>query len=193
MKFKDINPSVIELAAPHVFYRVQLIRPRATSVEMNGLLMPPVGLMHGRFCLPHEPVVYVADSPETALYESLLRRETVSISLSELRRKCLVAFVTTDTLRLADLRGLAEPYPVLLSLRVAQTQELAADCRAMGLDGVAYASAQHPQHTCVALFESAIACLNKHGSNRLVKTGTQRLLKVVQTALSRSLVSLDES
>lgn len=119
MKFKDLNPTVIELAAPYVFYRTQLIRPRVTSVQMNGVSMPPVGLMHGRYCLPDEPVAYLADSPDTALYESLLRRETVSRSLSELRRRCLVEFVTTGTLRLADLRGLAEPYPVLQSLRVA--------------------------------------------------------------------------
>jgi hypothetical protein len=193
MKFKDLNPSVIELAAPYVFYRVQLIRSRATSLKMNGLSMPPMGLMHGRFCLPHEPVAYLADGPETALYESLLRRETVSRTISELRRKCLVEFATTGTLRLADLRGLAEPYPVLQSLRVAQTQELAVDCRAMELDGVVYASAQHPHHTCIALFQSGISQLSKRDSQRLVKMGTNRLLQVVQTALWRSGVPLDES
>lgn len=48
---------------------------------------------------------------QTALYESLLRRETVSRTLSELRRRCLVEFVTTGSLHLADLRGLAETYP----------------------------------------------------------------------------------
>ena len=100
MKFKDLNPTIIELPAPYVFHRVQLIRSRATSLQMNGLSMPPVGLMHGRFCLPNEPVAYLADSQETALYESLLRRETVSRSLSELRRKGLVEFVTTGPLRL---------------------------------------------------------------------------------------------
>lgn len=193
MKFKDLNPSVIELAAPYVFYRVQLIRSRATSLKMNGLSMPPMGLMHGRFCLPHEPVAYLADGPETALYESLFRRETVSRTISELRRKCLVEFATTGTLRLADLRGLAEPYPVLQSLRVAQTQELAVDCRAMELDGVVYASAQHPHHTCIALFQSGISQLSKRDSQRLVKMGTNRLLQVVQTALWRSGVPLDES
>lgn len=193
MKFKDLNPSVIELAAPCVFYRVQLIRSRRTSVQLNGLSMPPVGLLHGRFCLPNEPVAYLADSQETALYESLLRRETVSRTLSELRRRCLVEFVTTGSLRLADLCGLAEPYPVLQSLRVAQTQELAADCRAMDLDGVIYASAQHPHHTCIALFPSGISRLSKRGSQRLVKVGTNRLLQVVQTALWRSGVPLDES
>ena len=192
MKFKDINPTVIELATPCVFHRVQLIRPRATSVQMNGLSMPPVGLMHGRFCLPNEAVAYLADSPETALYESLLRRETVSRTLSELRRRCLVEFVTMRPLRLADLRGLAEPYPVLQSLRVAQTQELAADCRAMALNGVVYASAQHPHHTCIALFQSGITQLSKRNSRRLLKPRTNRMLQVLQMALWRSGVPLDE-
>jgi len=192
MRFVDINPSVIELAAPNIFYRVQLIRSRSTSVVLNGLSMPPLGLMHGRFCLKGAPVAYLADSPETALYESLLRRETVSRSLSELRRKCLVEFVTRSTLRLADLRNRAEPYPVLQSLRVTQTQEFAAECQTMGLDGILYASAQHPQHTCIALFESGIAQVGKRGSQRLVKMGTNRLLQVAQTAMWRSGVPLME-
>lgn len=192
MKFRDLNPNVIELAAPRVFHRVQLNRPRATSVQINGLSMPPVGLMLGRFCLPDEPVAYLADSQETALYESLLRRETVSRTLSELRRRSLVEFVSTGPLRLADLQSLAEPYPVLQSLRVAQTQELAADCRALSLDGVIYTSAQHPQHTCVALFQSGITRLSKSNSQRLVKPGSDRLLKVLQTALWRSGVPLDD-
>ena len=192
MKFKDLNPSIIELAAPFVFYRVQLIRPRAKSVHLNGLSMPPVGLMYGRFCLPNEAVAYLADSPETALYESLLRRETTSRSLTELRRRNLVEFVTTGPLRLADLRGLAETYPVLLSRRVAQTQELAVDCRAIDLDGVVYASAQHPNHSSIALFLSGIAKLSKRNSQRLVKVGTNRLLQVLQMALWGSQVPLDE-
>jgi hypothetical protein len=192
MKFKDLNPSIIELAAPSVFYRVQLIRSRSKSVQINGLTMPPVGLMYGRFCLPDEPVAYLADSQETSLYESLLRRETTSRSLTELRRRCLVEFATTGALRLADLRSLAEPYPVLQSLRVTQTQELAADCRAKALNGVAYASAQHPNHTCIALFQSGIAKLVKRNSHRLIKVGTNRLLQVLQVALWCSQVPLDE-
>lgn len=193
MKFKDLQPPVIELPAPRVFHRVQLIRPRVNSVRMNGLSLPPVGLMQGRFCLSSEPVAYLADSPQTALYESLLRRETVSRTLSELRRRCLVEFVTTGSMRLADLRGLAEPYPVLQSLRVAQTQELAAECRALALDGMVYASAQHPHHFCVALFHSGIGQLSKRGSQRLVKPGTNRLLQVLQSALWNSGVPLDAS
>lgn len=193
MKLQEINPTFVELPASCVFYRVQLIRSRNTSVQINGLSLPPVGLMHGRFCLPDEPVAYLADSPETALYESLLRRETISRTMSELRRKSLVEFVTTAPLRLADLRGLAEPYPVLQSLRVVQTQELAADCRAVALNGVIYASAQHPLHACVALFQSGIHRLSKRSSQRLVKPGTHRLLGVLQMALWYSRVPLDES
>jgi RES domain len=192
MKFKDLKPPVIELPASCVFHRVQLIRPRAHSVRMNGLSLPPLGLMQGRFCLSSESVAYLADSPETALYESLLRRETVSRTLSELRRRCLVEFVTSGPLHLADARSLAEPYPVLQSLRVSQTQELAAECRAMELDGVVYASAQHPQHTCLALFSSGIIQLSKRSSKRLIKPGTNRLLQVLQIALWRSGVPLDE-
>lgn len=193
MKFKDLNPPILELPPLNVFHRVQLLRRRATSLQINGLFMPPVGLMHGRFCLPNEPVAYLADSEETALYESLLRRETVSRSLSELRRKCLVEVVTTDALRLADLLGLAEPYPLLQSLRVAQTQELAASCRAIGLDGVFYASAQHPQHNCLAVFQSGIARLRKRRVQQLVKPGSSRLLQVMHSALWRSGVPLEES
>lgn len=78
MRLAELNPPIVELPAGQVFHRVQLSRPRAHSVVMNGLSMPPAGLRHGRFCLADEPVAYLADSPETALYESLLRRETVS-------------------------------------------------------------------------------------------------------------------
>ncbi len=190
MKFKDLDPSVVELPANQVFYRVQLIRARSSSVLLHGLSLPPAGLMQGRFCLPGESVAYLADSPETALYESLLRRETSSRNLSEFRRRCLVEFVTLGTLRLADLRELAEPYPVLQSLRVAQTQECAQDCHSMGLDGILYASAQHAHHDCMALFERGMSRLKKRGSQRLVKAGTHRLLRVLHLALSRSGVPL---
>ena len=43
MKFTDLSPSLIELAPHHVFYRVQLIRSRASSLVLNGLSMPPLG------------------------------------------------------------------------------------------------------------------------------------------------------
>lgn len=99
-------------------------------------------------------------------------------------------FETTGKLRLADLRRLAEPYPVLQSLRATQTQEFAKDCRSQGLDGIIYASAQQPHHDCTALFLSGIDRLRKIESQRLVKLGSDRLLAVLETALWRSGVPL---
>jgi hypothetical protein len=63
----------------------------------------------------------------------------------------------------------------------------------MDLNGVVYASAQHPKHTCIALFQSGICRLSKRSSHRLVKPGSNRLLQVLQTSLWRSGVPLDES
>lgn len=190
MRFTDLNPPIIELSAGQVFHRVQLIRPRSGSVMLNGLALPPVGLRHGRFCLADGPVAYLADSPETALYECLLRRETVSRSLADFSNRCLVAFTSRQTLRLADLRELAEPYPVLQSMRVVHTQAFAADCSSHGLDGIVYASAQHPHHACTALFRSGIETLVKRQSQRLVKPGSMQLLQVLHTAIWRSGVPL---
>jgi hypothetical protein len=190
MRFIELNPPIIELAAGQVFHRVQLIRPRSNSVLLNGLSLPPVGLRHGRFCLADGPVAYLADSAETALYESLLRRETVSRSLADFTPRCLVEFASRVTLRLADLRELAEPYPVLQSMRVAHTQAFAADCHSRGLDGVLYASAQHPHHACTALFSTGIHTLVKRNARRLVKQGSSRLLMEAHAALWRSGVPL---
>ena len=58
--------------------------------------------------------------------------------------------------------------------------------QAVGLDGILYASAQHPHHACIAVFESGIDQLSKRSSQRLVKVGTDRLLQVLQTAIWRS-------
>ena len=78
MKFKELNPSVVELASANIFYRVQSVRARSSNVVINGVSLPPVGLMSSRFCLSDEPVAYLADSQETALYESLLRRQSAA-------------------------------------------------------------------------------------------------------------------
>lgn len=104
--------------------------------------------------------------------------------------RCLVEFTSRATLRLADLRELVEPYPVLQSLRVTHTQAFASDCRAHPLDGIWYASAQHPNHTCTALFGSGIAALLKGESRHLVKPGSARLLVELEAALWRSGVPL---
>jgi hypothetical protein len=60
MKFKELNPSVVELASANIFYRVQSVRARSSNVVINGVSLPPVGLMSSRFCLSDEPVAYLA-------------------------------------------------------------------------------------------------------------------------------------
>ena len=137
-------------------------------MRINGLLLAPTGLQSGRFCLPSEATAYLADSEHTALYESIFRRDVHSRSLADLARKSLVTFATKGRLRLADVRALAEPYPVLQAQRIAITQTFAQECRAQQLDGIVYASAQHPLHACIALFASGMAELKKVSSLPLV-------------------------
>lgn len=190
MQYKDILPPILELAPGHTFHRVQLTRARKTSLRIHGLLLPPNGLKAGRFDLADESTAYLADSELTALYESVFRRDLHSRSLEDLARKSLVQFLTTGRLRLADLRGLAEPYPVLQAQRIAITQAFAQECRAQELDGIVYASAQHPQHACLALFASGMARLKKTTSLPLIKPGTSQLLMCVIDATRRSGVPL---
>ncbi len=190
MQFQDLQPPVLELAPSVSLFRVQLTRARATSVHLNGLLLAPAGLLAGRFCLADEITAYLADSPETALYESLFRREVVACSWAQLRQRSLVEFSSHAVLRLADLRGLAEPYPVLQAQRIALTQAFSQQCRNQALDGVLYGSAQHPQHACVCLYASGARQLHKTHSTPLVQPNSQRLLSVVVDAARRSGVPL---
>ncbi|MBK6648424.1 MAG: RES domain-containing protein [Betaproteobacteria bacterium] len=69
------------------------------------MLAPPGGLA-GRFDLADEATAYLADSPETALYESLFRREVRSCHFSRIEQRALMTFETQASLRLVDLRGL---------------------------------------------------------------------------------------
>ncbi len=190
MNLKDLKPPLIELPAGQTFFRVQLLRARTGSVRTNGLLLPPAGVLSGRFCLPDQLTAYLADSADTALFEALFRRDTVSRSLMDLRKRALLQFTTIQRLRLVDLRPLAEPYPLLQSLRMAQTQALGRDCFQAGQDGLIYASAQHPQHACVCLFPRGIAALKRLHQWALVKPGSRQLLHPVVDAARRSGVPL---
>lgn len=190
MKFKDLKPSLIQLPAGQNFYRVQLTRARKTSVRINGLLLSPAGLKTGRFCLDTEPTAYMADSEHTALYESMFRRDIQSRSLSDLAKRSLAKFSNKAPLRFADLRGLAATYPVLQAQRFSSTQAFAHECRQHDLDGIIYESAQHPHHTCMAVFESGIAKLKKVSSLPLVKPNSRQLLRCVTEAARRSAVPL---
>ena len=115
---------------------------------------------------------------------------TKSRSLGDLRKRTLLQFTTAGPLRLVDLRPLAEPYPLLLSLRIEQTQALARDCFKAGHHGLIYASAQHLQHACVCLFPSGIPLLKRQQQWPLVKPGTRQMLHAVVDAVRRSGVPL---
>lgn len=190
MNLKELKPPLIELPAGQTFFRVQLLRTRPGTVKTHGLLLPPAGVLSGRFCLPDQVTAYLADSAGTALFESLFRRETKSRSLGDLRQRALLQFTTTQPLRLVDLRPLAEPYPLLLSLRIEQTQALALDGVKADHQGVIYASAQHLQHACVCLFPQGIAALRRQHQWPLVKRGSRQLLHAVVDAARRSGVPL---
>jgi hypothetical protein len=73
------------------------------------------------------------------------------------------------SLRLADLRGLEERYPVLQSMRYETSQKFAQDCQQQGLHGILYASAQHPHHSCVCLFKAGLEQTRKLTAFALVE------------------------
>ncbi|MEC5213569.1 hypothetical protein RCH06_002122 [Polaromonas sp. CG_9.5] len=182
MNFKDLNPPILEISAHQTWHRVQRKSVRRGSVRLNGYVLAPTGGLTGRFDLADEPTAYLADSPETALYESMFRREVRSCHWDRLLERTMVAFETCARLRLADLRGLEERYPVLQSMRYETSQKFAQDCRQQGLHGILYASAQHPQHSCVCLFREAIEQTKKLTAFALVESGTDNLLRSVANA-----------
>jgi hypothetical protein len=190
MNFQDLQPPILELAAPHTWHRVQRSRARSGSVRIKGYVLAPTGGLTGRFDLAGEPIAYVADSAETALYESVFRREVRSCHWDRLTERSLLTFETRANLRLVDLRGLEERYPVLQSMRYETSQAFAQDCRAQGLHGILYASAQHPHHGCVCLFKAGIEHSKKREAWPLVAPGTDHLLKSVVNAARGSQVPL---
>ncbi len=121
--------------------------------------LPPIGGLSGRFDLPDESCAYLGESPDTALYESLFRREKEWVTLDELRARELVTVSVRSTLELGDLRPHAAGWPVLQALRFSETQELAREAREAGFDGFIYRSAQHYGQDSVVLFEPAPSCL----------------------------------
>ena len=135
MNFDDLNPPYIELPSHYVWYRIQRLKARFDSVRTRGFVLAPPGPLSGRFALFNEPTAYLADTERTALYEPLFRREVRSCHLDQIKARALVTFRTKDRLRLVDLRGLEERYPVLQSLRYETTQAFAASCRQSGAHG----------------------------------------------------------
>lgn len=182
---------IIEIPAGDVFYRIQLTKPRKTSVRKNRMFLAPAGHQSGRFCLKSSVTAYIADSPDTALYEAVFRREIeASIPLESLRKKSLATFRIKNPLRLVDIRGLEEKYPVLQSRRIQFTQAFAEECFVAGYDGILYASTQHPYHECICLFEAGIKKMKFLEALPLVKPGTDILMQSVIEAADCSGLSI---
>ncbi len=183
-------PPIVELPTHQIWHRVQRATARRGSVRLRGYILAPTGGLTGRFDLAAEPTAYLADSPETALYESVFRREVRSCHWDRLLERTMVTFETRASVHLADLRGLEERYPVLQSLRYEISQKFAQDCQHRNLDGILYASAQHPHHSCVCLFKSGIEQTKKLTTFALVEPGTGHLLQSVANAARGSQVPI---
>lgn len=183
-------PPTLEIPAHQIWHRVQRATPRRGSVRLKGFVLAPTGGLTGRFDLADEPTAYLADSPETALYESVFRREVRSCHWDRLQERVMVTFETRASVHLADLRGLEERYPVLQSLRYEVSQKFAQDCRQQDLHGILYASAQHPHHSCVCLFKSGIEHIKKLTAFELVEPATGHLLKSAANAARGSQVPI---
>jgi hypothetical protein len=115
--------------------------------------------MVGRFDVTTCAVGYFADSPLTTLYEMLFRRATAHRKRADVAERQVLRATLRAPLRLLDLCGAEEASPVLVSTRYAETQALALAARAKGVDGIRYASPQHPSLQCIAVFESALTKL----------------------------------
>lgn len=190
MNLADLNPPFIELPEYQIWHRIQRARARFDSVRVRGFILAPAGTLSGRFDLKDEATAYLADGELTALYESLFRREARSCHLDLLRERTLTSFRTISRLRLVDLRGLEERFPVLQSLRYESTQAFAADCRRSDAHGVLYASAQHPSHGCICLFKEGVERMSRITSVPLVEPGTERLHRSVVLAAHGSQVPI---
>ncbi|MFG6465344.1 RES family NAD+ phosphorylase [Roseateles sp. BYS87W] len=191
MKLADLEftPS-FDLPAPAVLYRIQRIRARRGSMRVGRVLLPPADLLGGRFDIAGVAVGYFAEAPETAVYESLCRREATSVSLRTASLRTLLCLRTTQILNLLDLRMHASSWPVLQSLRLRHTQELAADAHAHGFAGIVYCSAQQHNMHCYALFGDPLNSLRAVWSEHLTEPGTGNLHTVLAGAIKGSQVPL---
>lgn len=157
MKLRDLQylpPTT--LATAQTVYRVQRTKPRPGATTIGALKLAPAGDMSSRFAVTSLPAGYFAESPETAVYESLVRREAVALSISNAANRVLLCLRTTRAINLLDLRPHAPSWPVLQSLRFTATQEVAAEAVAEGFEGIAYRSAQQHGQDCFVVFGDAL-------------------------------------
>jgi hypothetical protein len=153
MKLTDLqHVQTTSIPPGQSYFRVQRSKLSKSTVLKGPLKLAPPGRLAGRFDLSDTPCAYLAEAPETALYEAVFRREASLVSLSSLANQELVAVQTCRAISVADLRPHAGTWPVLQSLRLSETQELASELQAAGFDGAMYRSAQQYGYDCIALF-----------------------------------------
>ena len=145
--------------------------------------------MSGRFALARIETGYFAESPETAIYECLVRREAVSLSVSNAAARQLLCLRTTRPLQLLDLRLHASSWPVLQSLRFSATQAIAEGASTAGFEGIAYRSAQHYGQDCFAVFGGSLKVFNLVWRNALVLP-TGAMHQALVTAIRRGQIML---
>lgn len=157
MKLHDLQylPSTT-LPASHTVYRVQRTKARPGSVRIGPLKMAPAGDLHGRYSVATTASCYFAESAETAIYESLVWREAVALSLDIAENRQLLCLSTTRPIHFLDLRHHASSWPVLQSLRFTATQAIAAGALAEGFEGIVYRSAQHYGQDCFVVFGTSL-------------------------------------
>ncbi len=160
MKLQDLQylPPT-SLATSQTVYRVQRLRARRGSARVGQLKLPPAGTLNSRFAVANALVGYFAESPETAVYETLVRREATSLSLDVARSRELLCLQAARPINLLDLRPHAPTWTFLQSLRFAVTRAVADEAMAAGFEGIAYRSPQHYGQDCFALFGPALQSL----------------------------------
>jgi hypothetical protein len=181
------------LSAPFILHRVQRLRSRRGTVAVGALRLPPRGLLSGRFDLPDDEVGYFAESGETAVYETLARREAATLAMSAVAARALLTLRTTSSLQLIDLRFHANAWPVLQSLRYDLTQGLSRDARDLGYQGIVYRSSQQYGADCFAIFgRGPLASLRLESRVPLRQPGTGALHRTVADAVRGSMVPVVE-
>jgi hypothetical protein len=164
-------------------YRVQRTNSLETTVVHGGFLLPPRGSLNGRFDVPQAATAYFAASMSTAILESVARRNKQAIALADLMSREIVCVKQIAALRLIDTRGLERYFQDLVADRYSRCQRLALQAYDAGLDGVIYASAQHPASFCFSVFESQLDKLRIVEHIPMVSGRGKRLFKVVQDTL----------
>lgn len=160
MKLQDLQylpPTT--LASSQTVYRVQRAKARPATQTVGPLLLASPGDTSSRFAASSVPASYFAESPETSVYESLVRREAVSVSMGNASSRVLLCLRTTRPVHLLDLRPHASSWPVLQSLRFSSTKEVADEAVAAGFEGIAYRSAQQHGQDCFVVFGESLKAI----------------------------------